>query len=74
LKAAAQVANALAKLGTQPSGAQKVSNEFARLNISASKKLHCFKSLKTRDFLTSNASCDLTAYLVIPQDCRANKN
>jgi hypothetical protein len=37
LKAIAQVANALAKLGTQPSGAQKVSNEFARFNMSAYK-------------------------------------
>jgi hypothetical protein len=36
-KAKAQVANALAKLGTQPSGAQKVSNEFARFNMSAYK-------------------------------------
>jgi len=37
LKAIAQVANALAELGTQPSGAQKVSNEFARFNMPAHK-------------------------------------
>jgi len=40
LKAKAQVANALAKLGTQPSGAQKVSNEFARFNMPAHKSTH----------------------------------
>jgi hypothetical protein len=37
LKALAQEADALAKLGTQPSGAQKVSNEFARFNMPAYK-------------------------------------
>jgi hypothetical protein len=37
LKALAQVANALAKLGTQPNGAQKVRNEYARFNMPAHK-------------------------------------
>jgi hypothetical protein len=37
LKALAQEADALAKLGTQPNGAQKVSNEHARFNMPAHK-------------------------------------
>jgi hypothetical protein len=40
LKATAQITNALAKLVKQPNGAQNVSNEFARFNISAHKTMH----------------------------------
>jgi hypothetical protein len=67
LKALAQEADALANWFRQPNGAQSVSHEFARFNVSAYQSTHLFISLKTRDFLTSNASCDLTAALVIPQ-------
>jgi hypothetical protein len=39
-KAIAQITSALAKLGKQADGAQKVSNEFGRFNVAAHKTMH----------------------------------